>query len=48
MAEGVETASQLDALRQLSCDAAHGYLLAHPVPNDWQPGPPPRCLCSPA
>ena len=38
IAEGVETPDQLDALRQLGCDAAQGYLLARPVPNDQLPG----------
>ena len=38
VAEGVETTDQLDALRQLGCDAAQGYLLARPVPNDQLPG----------
>lgn len=30
-AEGVETASQLDRLRNLGCDAVQGYLLARPL-----------------
>ena len=34
MAEGVETAEQLDALRALGCDAAQGYYLGRPAPPD--------------
>lgn len=30
-AEGVETAEQLNALRDLGCDLVQGYLLAHPL-----------------
>ncbi|WP_432493321.1 putative bifunctional diguanylate cyclase/phosphodiesterase [Kineococcus gypseus] len=32
IAEGVETTEQLGALRRMGCDAAQGYLLAHPAP----------------
>lgn len=32
IAEGVETADQLDALKVLGCDIAQGYLLSHPLP----------------
>ncbi|HEY9108196.1 MAG TPA: EAL domain-containing protein [Roseateles sp.] len=32
VAEGVETAEQLDALRRLHCDEAQGYLLGRPMP----------------
>jgi diguanylate cyclase (GGDEF)-like protein len=31
VAEGVETAPQLDAMRELGCDAAQGFLLARPA-----------------
>jgi EAL domain-containing protein (putative c-di-GMP-specific phosphodiesterase class I) len=34
VAEGVETVAQLQALRDAECDAAQGYLLARPVPED--------------
>jgi len=33
VAEGIETASQMAALRQLGCDAAQGYLMSRPVPG---------------
>ena len=32
VAEGVETARQLDAVRAVGCDVAQGYLLGRPVP----------------
>lgn len=32
VAEGVETPQQLEALRQLKCHRAQGYLFGHPVP----------------
>jgi diguanylate cyclase (GGDEF)-like protein/PAS domain S-box-containing protein len=32
VAEGVETAEQLDTLRRLRCDEAQGYLLGRPMP----------------
>ena len=32
VAEGVETAGQLEALTELGCDAAQGYWLARPAP----------------
>ncbi len=32
VAEGVETGAQLEALRQMGCDIAQGYLLGRPVP----------------
>jgi EAL domain-containing protein (putative c-di-GMP-specific phosphodiesterase class I) len=32
VAEGVETVEQLDAVRQLGCAVAQGYLLCHPLP----------------
>ncbi|MFA9444534.1 putative bifunctional diguanylate cyclase/phosphodiesterase [Egicoccus sp. AB-alg6-2] len=34
VAEGVESADQLAALRRMGCDAASGFLLAHPVPQE--------------
>lgn len=34
LAEGVETRSQLDILRQEGCDAMQGYLLGRPKPHD--------------
>lgn len=34
LAEGVETRSQLDILRQEGCDAVQGYLLGRPAPHD--------------
>ncbi len=33
-AEGVETPSALDRLRELGCDHAQGYYIAHPMPAD--------------
>jgi len=37
VAEGVETAGQLAALRRLGCDVAQGYLMSRPVPaRDFQ------------
>lgn len=39
VAEGVETQEQLDALRDLGCDAVQGYLVCRPIPDadlhDW-------------
>ncbi|PYE83758.1 bifunctional diguanylate cyclase/phosphodiesterase [Pseudoroseicyclus aestuarii] len=40
VAEGVETARQLEALRQSGCTAAQGYLIARPMP----PSDVPRCI----
>lgn len=34
VAEGVETVQQLEALRELGCDKAQGYLISRPVPSD--------------
>ena len=34
VAEGVETLSQLEKLRRISCDAAQGYFFSKPVPSD--------------
>ncbi|MQA00150.1 MAG: EAL domain-containing protein [Dehalococcoidia bacterium] len=33
IAEGVGTAAQLDALRELGCDRAQGYLIGRPMPG---------------
>jgi hypothetical protein len=37
VAEGVETAEQLDLLRGLQCDLLQGYLLSRPVAPDLIP-----------
>ena len=37
VAEGVETADQLDYLRQISCDEVQGYLISRPVSADAVP-----------
>ena len=34
VAEGVETEAQLEAVRQIGCDTAQGYLLGWPLPPD--------------
>ena len=34
VAEGVETADQLEYLRQISCDEVQGYLISRPVSAD--------------
>jgi diguanylate cyclase (GGDEF)-like protein len=34
VAEGIETADQLDQVRAAGCDAAQGYLLARPMPEE--------------
>jgi diguanylate cyclase (GGDEF)-like protein len=34
VAEGVETEAQLEAMRELGCDAAQGFLLARPAPAE--------------
>jgi diguanylate cyclase len=33
IAEGVENAAQLEALRALGCDEAQGYHICHPIPT---------------
>ena len=34
VAEGIETAEQRDALRELSCDYGQGYLFSKPIPGE--------------
>jgi len=34
VAEGVETAEQLELLRQMNCDIAQGYFISRPIPAD--------------
>jgi EAL domain-containing protein (putative c-di-GMP-specific phosphodiesterase class I) len=39
MAEGVETTSQLNFLRQYGCDVAQGYPISRPIPpSSWSSG----------
>jgi EAL domain-containing protein (putative c-di-GMP-specific phosphodiesterase class I) len=33
VAEGVESTSQLERLRDMGCDTVQGYLLARPMPS---------------
>lgn len=40
VAEGVETASQLEALREIGCDIVQGHLIARPTFPEDLPGPP--------
>lgn len=37
VAEGIETAEQLEAVRAMGCDSVQGYLLARPAPADDVP-----------
>ena len=37
VAEGVEDRSDWDCLRELGCDVAQGYFIAHPMPGDALP-----------
>jgi EAL domain-containing protein (putative c-di-GMP-specific phosphodiesterase class I) len=37
VAEGVETAEQLQKLRRMKCDQAQGYLFSRPVPGADMP-----------
>lgn len=39
VAEGVETEAELQAVRQMGCDQAQGFLLARPVPPESLPHP---------
>jgi diguanylate cyclase (GGDEF)-like protein len=41
VAEGIETAEQLELLRQLGCDRGQGYLFSRPLPAADLPGPVP-------
>jgi EAL domain-containing protein (putative c-di-GMP-specific phosphodiesterase class I) len=34
VAEGIETQTQLDQLRELGCEYGQGYLFSPPVPGD--------------
>lgn len=34
VAEGIETVTQLEVVRDLGCDGGHGFLLAAPAPAD--------------
>ena len=34
VAEGVEHESQIDQLRELGCDAAQGFAIGRPVPEE--------------
>jgi len=38
-AEGIETAEQLNALREIGCDQGQGFFIARPVPGADLPGP---------
>ena len=37
VAEGIETADQLEHLRQLGCETGQGYYFSKPLPADWMP-----------
>ncbi len=39
VAEGVETAEQLEIIRELGCDKAQGFLLGRPMPRGQPAGP---------
>ncbi len=48
VAEGLETPTQLDTLRDLGCDFAQGYLIGRPVPAQAIPGAPGGLVAVPA
>jgi len=47
LAEGIETEAQLNALKELGCELAQGFLLARPMPSAAIPGDQRRAAPSP-